>query len=152
MKHLLNDLSEEVKNSIREQHYGGKKIVIENFKKLIETKSGDVKPYITESTLDKKSFEAKMETAPEDNIDNAINSLVGKDKDEVKAYFLELKQTNPKWLKKLLKKVKRSLKQQANEFKKDIPKFLTAIGVQTLAYMIFKDKVDNFVEDNTNLK
>lgn len=44
MKHLLNDLSEETKNSIREQHEGGKKIVIENFKKLIETKSGDVKP------------------------------------------------------------------------------------------------------------
>lgn len=48
MKHLLNDLSEEVKNSIREQHEGGKKIVIENFKKLIETKSGDVKLFLNE--------------------------------------------------------------------------------------------------------
>jgi hypothetical protein len=152
MKHLLNDLSEEVKNSIREQHEGGKKIVIENFKKLIETKSGDVKLYVTESTLDKKSFEAKMETAPEDNIDNVINSLVGKDKDEVKDYFLELKNTKPKWLKKLLRRVKKEVKKQANEFKKEIPKVLTAIGVYTLAYMIFKDKVDNFVEDNTNLK
>jgi hypothetical protein len=48
MKHLLNDLSEEEKNSIREQHNGGKKIVIENFNKLIETKSGDVKPILTD--------------------------------------------------------------------------------------------------------
>ena len=83
-----------------------------------------------------------METAPEDNIDNAINSLVGKDKDEVKAYFLELKNTNPKWLKKLIRRVKKSLKQQANEFKKEIPKFLTVMGVQALAYMIFKEKVE----------
>ena len=45
MKHLLNNLSEEEKNSIREQHEGGRKILIENFKKLVETKSGDVRPY-----------------------------------------------------------------------------------------------------------
>ena len=47
MKHLLNDISEEEKNSIREQHLGGKKIVIENFNRLNETKSGDVKPLMT---------------------------------------------------------------------------------------------------------
>jgi hypothetical protein len=47
MKHLLNNLSEEEKNSILEQHQeGGKKIVIENFNKLVNTKSGDVKPLI----------------------------------------------------------------------------------------------------------
>ena len=44
MKHLLNDLSEEEKNKIREQHTGGKKIVIENFNKLVNTKLGDTKP------------------------------------------------------------------------------------------------------------
>ena len=48
MKHLLNDLSEEVKNTIREQHSGGKKIVIENFNKLVNTKSGDVKLFLNE--------------------------------------------------------------------------------------------------------
>jgi hypothetical protein len=48
MKHLLNDLSEEEKNRIREQHSGGKKIVIENFNKLINTKLGDAKPYLNE--------------------------------------------------------------------------------------------------------
>jgi len=52
MKHLLNDLSEEVKNSIREQHSGGKKIVIENFNKLINTKSGDVKLFLKEQNTE----------------------------------------------------------------------------------------------------
>ncbi len=47
MKHLLNNLSEEEKNSIREQHTGGKQIVIENFNKLVTTKSGEVKPIIS---------------------------------------------------------------------------------------------------------
>ena len=44
MKHLLNDLSEEEKNKIREQHTGGKKIMIENFNKLVNTKLGSVEP------------------------------------------------------------------------------------------------------------
>jgi hypothetical protein len=46
MKHLLNSLSEEEKNSIREQHTGGMKIAIDNFRRLVETKQGDVKPYM----------------------------------------------------------------------------------------------------------
>lgn len=45
MKHLLNNISEEEKNRIREQHEGGMKVAIENFKTLVETKSGEFKPY-----------------------------------------------------------------------------------------------------------
>jgi len=52
MKHLLNDLSEEVKNSIREQHTGGMKVVTENFSKLINSKSGDVKTLVNEEEED----------------------------------------------------------------------------------------------------
>ena len=48
MKHLLNNLSEEEKNSIREQHEGGMKINTDRFKKLMESKSGNVKPLINE--------------------------------------------------------------------------------------------------------
>lgn len=48
MKHLLNDLSDEEKNRIREQHTGGKKLVIENFDKLVNTKLGDSKPFLNE--------------------------------------------------------------------------------------------------------
>ena len=46
MKHLLNNISEEEKNRIREQHAGGMKIAIDNFKRLVEAKQGDVKPYV----------------------------------------------------------------------------------------------------------
>ncbi len=48
MKHLLNNLTEEEKNSIREQHTGGMNVVTENFSRLIKTKSGDVKPLVNE--------------------------------------------------------------------------------------------------------
>jgi hypothetical protein len=48
MKHILNDLSEEEKNRIREQHTGGKKFVIENFDKLVNTRLGDAKPFLNE--------------------------------------------------------------------------------------------------------
>lgn len=49
MKHLLNDISEEEKNRIREQHTGGMKIATDKFKKLVETNLGDVKPLISEA-------------------------------------------------------------------------------------------------------
>ena len=52
MKHLLNNLSEEEKNNIREQHEGGMNLAIDNFKKLVETKSGDAKPYLNEQDTD----------------------------------------------------------------------------------------------------
>jgi len=44
MKHLLNNLSEEEKNSIREQHEGGMRLETSRFKTLLENKSGNVKP------------------------------------------------------------------------------------------------------------
>ena len=51
MKHILNNLSDEEKNSIREQHMGGMKVVTENFSKLIKSKLGDVKPILSEQDL-----------------------------------------------------------------------------------------------------
>lgn len=48
MKHILNNLTEEEKNAIREQHTGGMKVMNENFSKLVNTKLGDVKPMINE--------------------------------------------------------------------------------------------------------
>lgn len=50
MKHILNDLTEEEKNSIREQHTGGMKVMTESFSKLINSKLGDVKPMVSEQT------------------------------------------------------------------------------------------------------
>jgi hypothetical protein len=46
MKHLLNNLSEEEKNSIREQHEGGMKLDTSRFRTLLESKSGEVKPLV----------------------------------------------------------------------------------------------------------
>ena len=48
MKHKLNNLSEEEKNAIREQHSGGMKVMTENFSNLINSKLGDSKPLVNE--------------------------------------------------------------------------------------------------------
>lgn len=49
MKHLLNDLSNEEKNRIREQYEGGMSVDTSKFKKLVETKLGDAKPFLNEN-------------------------------------------------------------------------------------------------------
>ena len=51
MKHILNDLTEQEKNSIREQHTGGMKVMTEGFSKLINSKLGDVKPILSEQQI-----------------------------------------------------------------------------------------------------
>jgi hypothetical protein len=48
MKHILNNLSEEEKNAIREQHTGGMTVMTEKFSKLVESKLGDSKPLVNE--------------------------------------------------------------------------------------------------------
>ena len=50
MKHILNDLSNEEKNSIREQHTGGMKVITENFSRLLNAKLGDAKPLVEQSS------------------------------------------------------------------------------------------------------
>jgi len=50
MKHILNNLTEEEKNAIREQHSGGMKVMTENFSKLINSKLGDSKPLVNEQS------------------------------------------------------------------------------------------------------
>jgi hypothetical protein len=51
MKHILNNLSEQEKNAIREQHTGGMKVMTENFNKLLGSKLGDSKPLVSEQGL-----------------------------------------------------------------------------------------------------
>ena len=48
MKHLLNNISDEEKNKIREQHTGGIKISTNQFKKLTETRQGVINPLLKE--------------------------------------------------------------------------------------------------------
>ena len=42
---IVSSLSEEEKNSIREQHEGGMKVSTEKFNLMVEKKLGEVKPY-----------------------------------------------------------------------------------------------------------
>ena len=53
MKHILNDLTEQEKKAIREQHTGGMKVMTENFSKLINSKLGDSKPLVAEQIQDR---------------------------------------------------------------------------------------------------
>ena len=79
MKHLLNDLSIDVKKSIREQHTGGMEVVTENFSKLINAKSGDVKTLVeqqvttTTTTVAQKSIVNKIAS---EGIKNVTSEMI----------------------------------------------------------------------------
>lgn len=65
MKHLLNNLSDEEKNSIREQHNGGMKVVNERFSEMVNKVLGDAKPYLSEQQDDR----ARYSPIPDDGYD-----------------------------------------------------------------------------------
>ena len=48
MKHILNEMSEEERNSIRSQHTGTLQVQTGKFKQLVENKLGNAKPLINE--------------------------------------------------------------------------------------------------------
>jgi hypothetical protein len=54
MKHILNNLSEEEKNSIRAKHTGSLEVNTSKFSKLVESTLGDAKPMINEDETDMK--------------------------------------------------------------------------------------------------
>ena len=74
MKHILNDMSEQEKNSIREQHSGGMKVMTENFGKLINSKLGDSKPLLEEEDNDEQEF-FKFEGKSMETIQKLISQL-----------------------------------------------------------------------------
>ena len=51
MKHILNNLTEQEKNAIREQHTGGMKVSTDRFNQLLESKLGDSKPLVSEQGI-----------------------------------------------------------------------------------------------------
>jgi hypothetical protein len=74
MKHLLNDMSSEEKNSIREQHTGGIQIDTTKFKSLIESKLGDAKPILSEQeTVDAEAI-AKEDGINPQEVNNMCQS------------------------------------------------------------------------------
>lgn len=59
MKHLLNNMSEQEKNAIREQHTGGMQLSNQKFRKLVKSKLGDVKTIVKESRTISEQRESK---------------------------------------------------------------------------------------------
>ena len=66
MKHLLNTLSTEEKNSIREQHKGGISLDTSKFKKLTESKLGNSKPLVSEQGHTLSDFDYERMNSGED--------------------------------------------------------------------------------------
>jgi len=66
MKHLLNDMSSEEKNSILEQHTGGKQINTTRFKSLLESTLGNAKPLVNEEEMDDEVVVNVNDIAQED--------------------------------------------------------------------------------------
>ena len=77
MKHLLNSLTENEKKSIREQHTGGMKVMTENFSKLINTKSGDVRTLV-EQPVEEPPIQPQPTPTPTPNsTTNPLKRLTG---------------------------------------------------------------------------
>ena len=68
MKHTLNDLSSEERNSILEQHQGGIKVKTENFSKLVNNKLGNSKPFLPEQ-------EEKLSLCNPDELEKILSVL-----------------------------------------------------------------------------
>ena len=66
MKHILNNISEVEKRSIREQHEGGMKIDTSRFKKLMESKLGNSKPLVSEQGSMYSDFDLERMRSGED--------------------------------------------------------------------------------------
>lgn len=79
MKHILNEMSEEEKNSIRSQHTGTLKVQTERFKKLVENKLGNAKPLVNEQL---ESFTAFDES---DDFDELVDDeeVLGSEENEL---------------------------------------------------------------------
>ena len=114
-------------------------------KKIIRLTESDliniVKRVINESD-EKSTFELKMETTPEEQLDSVIQEFfANKTEAEIKEYFMELKNKKPKWLRKLL----RRLSNPKNKDKKinmgQVGGALTFYSILFILKQIFGDKL-----------
>jgi hypothetical protein len=90
MKHILNDLTEQEKNAIREQHTGGMKVMTENFSRLLNSKLGDSKPLVAEQNkfeFDPKDLE--MPELPDEETLKKFEKVVPEFKDAMQACVSE---------------------------------------------------------------
>jgi hypothetical protein len=113
MKHLLNDLSEEEKNRIREQHTGGKKIMIENFNQLLNKKLGEVKPLINEQEITTEPKDNKQEL--ENEIEDLKKEILDIRKQNFKDKGQELKNKMIGILNKIISFINRTIEKAGNK-------------------------------------
>ena len=129
MKHLLNDLSEEEKNRIREQHTGGKKIMIENFNKLVNTKLGDSRP-LTEQEVtpqtDNEELENEIESLKDEITDIKKDILSSRKdnlqdkKEDIKNKLIEIYNKYIAFIDKIKKNVKQNKKENLEKKKEEL--------------------------------
>jgi len=117
MKHLLNNISEEEKNRIREQHEGGMNLSIDNFKKLVETKLGDTKPFLSE--------QEEVSEQNEDDVIRLIMDINTKLPDDLKSRMVIMKDfdDNQKvsFFERLMALAEKHFEKELNEQLKDDP-------------------------------
>ena len=94
MKHILNDLSEQEKNSIREQHTGGMKVMTEDFSKLINSKLGDSKPLVSEQVEEMDEQAAALTPNVKRLVDDIKNNRLTIS--DLQSALMFLKRPNPK--------------------------------------------------------
>ena len=123
MKHLLNDIPEWERNSIREQHKGGISIDTSRFKKLMESKLGDSKPLINEekdSNHDiKMEFMKKMNDYKEDLQKSRFLDQYDTDKGEVKKGEFRSHPEGQKQTYRFLNSIILRLSKMLKDFKKE---------------------------------
>jgi murein DD-endopeptidase MepM/ murein hydrolase activator NlpD len=150
MKHLLNNLSEEEKNSIRNQYTSEIRVVTENFKKLLNSKLGDVRPLVDDELLTeekligeqgfkdffKNIFSGKKDKESDNKIDDPKKAdLVD---DDVAEFY------------KTLESIKEPISQQQKgkmNFQKDVE--TVQIALQLLGYELPKFGVDGLFGPET---
>ena len=91
MKHILNNLSNEEKNKIREQHEGGMKVDTSRFRKLMESKLGNSKPLVSEQGHTLTDFDYERINSGEDM---TYTPYKGSFRDELEALIRKSKYDN----------------------------------------------------------
>jgi hypothetical protein len=138
MKHILNDLSNEEKNSIREQHTGGMKVMTESFSRLLNAKLGDAKPLVKEQSY----YDNDLETSGA-SINTTTNvPLFG----NVKNYHREKRLSPSNWGKKINNTIEALNLDELNEkLKKSVKNQQFNSGFPNLnVYLVsIKDKGNN---------
>lgn len=114
-------------------------------KKIVTLTESDlvrmVKRVIKESD-EKSTFELKMETTPEEQLDSVIQEFfANKTEAEIKEYFMELNNRKPKWLRKLLRHFANPKNKNKKINVKDVRGGLTFYGILFMLTQIFGVKL-----------